>query len=375
LILNPDENVIKHYGTPRHSGRYPYGSGGEEGTPNDRRTFLDHVDALKKQGLSEPQIAKGMGLSTTELRAKKSIAKNEIRAADSARAQRLKENGYSNVDIGKMMGKPESSIRALLADGVAEKANSLNTIADILAKNVEKQQFVDVGLGVELHMGISKEKLANAVAILKEKGYSVQKVKIDQLGTGHQTEFKILAPPGFTQKDIWLQREKIKQIDMVKDYSEDGGRTFVGIMPPLSISSKRVAVRYKEDGGDTADGTIYVRPGKDDISLGKNNYAQVRVAVDGTHYLKGMAIYKSDLPPGVDLMFNTNKARADIGDNKLAAMEKMKDDPENPFGAVVRQIKKLDKDGNAVVTSSMNLVNEEGDWEKWSKNLSSQMLS
>jgi hypothetical protein len=375
LILNPDENVIKHYGTPRHSGRYPYGSGGDEGTPNDRRSFLDHVDALKKQGLTEPQIAKGMGLSTTELRAKKSIAKNEIRAADASRAERLRAEGYSNVDIGKLMNRPESSVRALLAEGVKEKANSLNTIADILAKNVEKQQFVDVGLGVELHMGISKEKLANAVAILKEKGYSVEKVKIDQLGTGHQTEFKILAPPGFTQKDIWLQRDKIKQIDMVRDYSEDGGRTFVGILPPLSVSSKRVAVRYKEDGGEAADGVIYVRPGKSDISLGKNNYAQVRVAVDGTHYLKGMAIYKRDLPPGVDLMFNTNKSRADIGDNKLSAMKKMKDDPENPFGAVVRQIKDIDSKGNPRVTSAMNLVNEEGDWQKWSKNLSSQMLS
>lgn len=375
LIINEDEHVIKHYGTPRHSGRYPYGSGGDDATLSSRRSFLDHVDALAKQGLSQPQIAKGMGMSTTELRAKKSIAKNEIRAADAARAQRLRDNGYSNVDIGKMMNRPESSIRALLAEGVAEKANSLNTIADILAKNVEKQQFVDVGLGVEHYMGISKEKLANAVAILKEKGYSVEKVKFDQIGTGHQTEMKVLAPPGFTQKDIWMQRDKIRQLDMVKEYSEDGGRSFTGILPPLSVNSKRVAVRYKEDGGDTADGVIYVRPGKEDISLGKNNYAQVRVAVDGTHYLKGMAIYKSDLPPGVDLMFNTNKSRADIGDNKLDAMKKMKDDPENPFGAVVRQIKKLNSKGDLEVTSAMNLVNEEGDWEKWSKNLSSQMLS
>lgn len=378
MIIFPDdgEKVIKHYGTPRHSGRYPYGSGGDEGTPNARKEFLDHVETLRRGGLSEAAIAKGMGMSTTELRAKKSIAKNEIRAADVARAQRLKnESGYSNVEIGKLMGRPESSVRALLADGVAERANSLNTIADVLAKNVEKNQFVDVGLGVELHLNISKEKLANAVAILKEKGYSVEKVKVQQIGTGKETEIKVLAPPGFSQKDIWLQRDKIRQLDQVREYSEDGGRSFTGILPPLSVSSKRVAVRYQEDGGDTADGLIYVRPGKSDVSLGKNNYAQVRVAVDGTHYLKGMAIYKNDLPPGVDLMFNTNKRRADIGDNKLDAMKKMKDDPENPFGAVVRQIKKTNSKGDLEVTSAMNLVNEEGDWGRWSKNLSSQMLS
>jgi hypothetical protein len=89
--------------------------------------------------------------------------------------------------------------------------------------------------------------------------------------------------------------------------------------------------------------------------------------VDGTHYLKGMAMYKEDLPDGVDLVFNTNKS--DTG-KKTDAMKALKDDPENPFGSVVRQQMK-----NGKVTSSMNIVNEEGDWEGWSKNLSSQMLS
>jgi hypothetical protein len=127
------------------------------------------------------------------------------------------------------------------------------------------------------------------------------------------------------------------------------------------VSSKRVGIRYAEEGGANADGVIYVRPGVKDISLGGSQYAQVRVAVDGTHYLKGMAMYKDDLPDGVDLMFNTNKS--DTG-NKLDALKKLKDDPDNPFGAVISR-----------QSGAMNIVNEEGNWSNWSKSLSSQMLS
>ena len=53
-----------------------------------------------------------------------------------------------------------------------------------------------------------------------------------------------------------------------------------------------------------------VRPGTDDLYLGGRNYAQVRIAVDGTHYLKGMAVYAvdtSDWPKDADIMFNTHK--------------------------------------------------------------------
>src|SRR5438874_783466 len=48
-----------------------------------------------------------------------------------------------------------------------------------------------------------------------------------------------------------------------------------------------------------------------------------------------MAMHHDNLPPGVDILFNTNKS--DTG-NKLDAMKPMKDDPTNPFGATVRQI-------------------------------------
>jgi hypothetical protein len=247
-----------------------------------------------------------------------------------------------------------------------------NMLANQLTKDPNKP-YLDIGTGVELHAGVSRTKLDNAIAVLREKGYEVHRVQVDQLGTNNKTTIKVLAPPGTTYTDI---KKNPQGIGSLSQYSDDGGRSFLGVQPPMSVSSKRVAIRYNEDGGGEADGVIYVRPGKDDISLGGARYAQVRVAVDGTHYLKGMAVYKDDLPEGVDLLFNTNKARADIGTDKLAAMKKMKDDPDNPFGSVVRQQTYPPghpKDGQ--LKSAMNIVNEEGDWDRWSRSMSSQMLS
>ena len=81
---------IAHYGTPRHSGRYPWGSGDDE-TGQHNKAFLDHVAGLRKQGLTEVQIAEGLGLSTTQLRDAKTIAKAAQKQSDIAMAQRLKE--------------------------------------------------------------------------------------------------------------------------------------------------------------------------------------------------------------------------------------------------------------------------------------------
>jgi hypothetical protein len=363
----PEEDYLAHYGILRKSGRYPWGSGGTQTERN--RTFLGMVDDLRSQGMSEADVARGFGLTTTQLRAAKSIARTEERQADIAMAQRLKDKGYSNIAIGERMGKNESSVRALLAPGQKDKADVLQATSSMLKGQVDNKGLVDIGTGVEHHIGVSGTKLNTAVAMLQEQGYTVHYVKVEQLGTGQQTTIKVLAKPGVSYSEVYKNRANIKQ---VTDFSEDGGRSFLGLQPPISVSSKKVAVRYAEEGGADADGVIYVRPGVESLSLGKSRYAQVRIAVDGTHYLKGMAMYKKDLPDGVDLVFNTNKKNTG---NKKDAMKAMKDDPDNPFGAVVRQIIKKGSDGKDKVTSAMNIVNEEGDWEGWSKSLSSQMLS
>lgn len=370
------DDYLAHYGILRRSGRYPWGSGGPEYASN--KGFLGMIEGLRKQGLSEAEIAKGIGITTTQLRAAKSIAVNEEKAARISEAQRLKAKGMSNVAIGQQMGINESSVRSLLEPSQKDRADVLQSVSTVLKDRVDEKQFIDIGAGVENQLGISKTKLNTAVAVLQEQGYEVHNVQVAQLGTGNKTTIKVLAPPGTTYRDIAGNTDKISQLS---DFSDDGGRTISKVQPPMSVSSKRIDVVYKEQGGDKADGVIYVRPGVDDVSIGNSRYAQVRVAVDGTHYMKGMAIYKDDLPKGVDLQFNTTKS--DTG-NKLDAFKPMKDDPDNPFGAVIRQLPKLDANGQPIpntVRSVMNIVGSkegqgaEGGWDTWSRSLSTQLLS
>lgn len=376
-----EEEYLSHYGTPRHSGRYPWGSGGNvpgtdnQGNPdhtvNQRNmTFLDQVAHLKAEGFSEKGIADGLGMSISALRARKSIEKNRIRADNIRMAQRLKDKGYSNTKIGERMGAPESTVRSWLAPGAADKADVLTSTAKMLKDQVDSKGLIDIGSGVENHIGVSATTLKTSAAILEEQGYVTHNIKIPQLGTGHETNMKVLCPPGTTWGYVQKNRDKIQQIT---EFSETHGRSFYGIHPPLQLDPKRVGIRYKEDGGDEADGVIFVRPGVDDVFLGGSNYAQVRVAVGDKHYLKGMAMYKDDLPDGVDVVFNTNKS--DTG-NKLDAMKEIEADPDNPFGSYIRrQILDDPSSDSPRVTSAMNIVNEEGKWGTWSKNLSSQMLS
>lgn len=361
------EETISHYGTPRRSGRYPWGSGEDPYQSNS--SFLGMVDGMKKQGMTEAEIARGLGMSTTQLRAQKSIAKAANREADISMALRLKDKGYSNVAIGARMGINESSVRALLDPSTKAKNQVLFETSNLLKEEMKSKRFLDIGEGTENSMGISETKLKAAVAILEAEGYEVHRVKALQLGTGHETNMKVLVPPGTTYKELVNNRDDIRT---VAAWSEDGGSTFQKILPPVSIDGKRVGVRYAEDGGTEMDGVIQVRRGVDDISLGKANYAQVRIAVDGKSYLKGMAMYADDLPDGVDLMFNTNKKSTG---NKHDAMKPLESDPDYPFGSVIRrQMHYTDASGKSK-QSVMNILQEEGDWGEWSRSLASQMLS
>lgn len=369
-MIIDEQAYLAHYGVLRRSGRYPWGSGGPEYATNEG--FLKYEEALRKEGMNEIDRAKMFGISSTELRAAKSVAKAQKKSDDIATAQKLRDKGMGYTAIGQQMDLGESSVRALLADGVKEKTENLQSIADMMERQVEANGIVDVGAGVENHLGISETKLRAAVAVMREKGYEYHTVQIDQLGTsaGSKTLVRVLAKPGMSYRDIVTDPSYPNNIKQLTEYSTDGGRKdgWLGIQPPISVNPKRVAVKYNEEGGGEADGVIYVRPGAKDLSLGQSRYAQVRVKVGEGHYLKGMAVYKDDLPDGVDLMFNTNKS--DTG-NKLDAMKKTKDDPDNPFGSLVRQLH--DEKGN--VNSAMNIVNEEGRWNDWSNTLSTQFLS
>ena len=370
-----DETHFAHYGTPRHSGRYPWGSGGaDEWGEHNNRHFLDFVDHLRSQGMNDTEIAKAAGMTTTQFRNRNSNAREQKRLADITRAQRLKEDGNSNVKIGEIMGRNESSIRAMLAPGAADKASAVHTTANMLKKQVEEKGMIDTGKGVEHQLGITRNRLDTAVGVLRDAGYAVHNIHIPQITQDNKfTTMRVLAKPGTTKNEIERARAEIRQIT---EHSEDMGRSFIPAQPPISLSSRRVAIKYGKEGAKE-DGVIYVRPGKEDLSLGQNNYGQVRILVDGTHYLKGMAIYNDKLPAGVDVLFNTAKDNTGRKKDAMKAIES--DDPANPFGSIIRQ----HTDEHGKVTSVMNMVGsptrpesgEAGQWDKWSIALSTQMLS
>ena len=348
--------------------------------------------------MTQSQIAKAYStkeypMSVADLRAMKSRAGTEVKVDQIRTAQRLRDKGMGFSEIARKMSTEEnrineSTVRSLLEPGRLERLDILQQTANMLKRQVEEKGMIDVGSHVNLDLPIGKndtagvpispDKFNTALSLLKEEGYNVHTFKAPQVGTGDPTTYKVLVKPGVTQKEAFLNRDNIR---LISEKTDDRGRTYteLGIQPPLNVSSKRLAIRYKEDGGEDADGVIYVRPGVKDISIGKSRYAQVRIAVDGTHYLKGMAVYKDDLPPGVDLLFNTNKSKEIPKHEVMKPLKRDKEtgevDKDNPFGAVIKLGGQILDEKTGKVSSAMNIINEEGDWDKWSKQLSSQVLS
>ena len=381
----PAIDELMHYGMPRRSGRYPWGSG--DNPYQHSGDFLSRVDELKKSGMSESEIAKTLGVttisygkevpSTTRLRALISIAKDERRALDVATAKGLREKGYSLNEIADKMGfKNDSSVRSLLNPNSEARMNQAKTTANFLKKMVDEKGMIDIGPGVEKELGVSKEKLNQATYMLELEGYEVYNGRVpQQTNPGKFTTLSVLCPPGTEHKDIY----DYGKINSVRDYdqmlTEDGTQIRPSFQYPASLDSKRLQIRYAEDGGIQKDGVIELRRGVADLDLGGSHYAQVRIMVDGTHYLKGMAVYSDNMPDGVDVIFNTNKTK----DKPMEKVLKpIKNDPENPFGSLIKerggQSYYIGKDGKEHL-SLINKRAEEGDWGEWAKELPSQFLS
>ena len=358
---------LKHYGIPRRSGRYPWGSGEN---PQRNRGLRQEVKDLKKQGLSMKKIASDMGISMRQLRANMSLERAAQLKADTAFATRLLDKGVSKTEIARRLGVNESTLRSMIDPATRERALIAENTADMLRQQVEEKNYIDVGRGVEHQIGVARTKLDTALIQLEQDGYSVQNIYIEQLTTpgGKKTTFRVLSKDDVSLQELY---ENADQIKTVTEYTEDGGRTYRAIEPIKCLSSDRLMVNFDEDGGADKDGLIYLRRGQEDLTLGEARYAQVRIGVDDTHFIKGMAVYSDDMPDGVDVIFNTNKSQS-VG--KLGALKPLKDDPENPFSSIVRQRHYVDEDGNEQL-SPINVVNEEGTWDTWSRNLSSQFLS
>ena len=390
-VLNGEYDELFHYGTKFHSGRYPYGSGDQPF--QHEGDFLTRVERLRKEGWKETaeNVKKEFGMSLEDYRNEKSWANYTRRERQVARAKSLQEKGLGNSAIAKEMGLPnESTVRSLLNPKSEAKMLAAKQTADFLKAQVDAkgmidvgkdvERYINVGEGTERSLGVSRTKLDQALYALEAEGYVVHQGRVEQpTNRGNWTTQMVLCPPGTPHKAIY-ELDKIHTIDDYK--SSDDGVTFQKKFTyPSSLDSKRLKVLLADDIGTDGrpaaekDGIVELRRGVDDLSLGDSRYSQVRILVDGTHYIKGMAIYSDNMPDGVDVVFNTSKT------DMAKTLKPIKDDPENPFGSL---IKDADKGGQYWYTDAktgekkLGLINkksDEGDWSEWADALPSQFLS
>lgn len=367
-----EEDILMHYGVKRRSGRYPWGSG--DNPYQHGGDFLARVEELQRLGKTEKQIADELHLSTTDLRMQVRVAKHERRALQADRARSLREDGKTLDEIASILGYAnDSSVRALLNENTAANKNKAQATAEILKKELAEKGAIDVGTGVERQLGVSTGVLQEALFILETEGYNRYGVGVPQVNDPKKrTITPVISIPEIDQREVYQNLDLVKSVG---DYhSTDGGESWDKREYPASIDSSRVKILYGDEGGALKDGVIEIRRGVADLDLGDSHYAQVRILVDGTHYLKGMAMYSDDMPDGADIVFNTNKH---TGTPKMDVLKKIQDDPDNPFGALIKangQSHYIDADGSEKL-SAINKLKEEGDWDKMSKNLSSQFLS
>lgn len=375
-----EEDFLAHEGRSKKdgaligSGRYPLGSG--KNPYQDYRDFRNRVKELRAKGLTEKEIAKYVGVvdangegNIRKFREQVTLAKASVDREDYYAAKKMKAKGYSDEAIAEELDRSATGVRTLLKRDATAKSQKINDTADLLRKSLESQDgFIDIGKNSELLVGVPRSTFDAAVKQLQDEGYSVVGMSIkQQFGQGN-TPIKVLAKEGTTKKDVWDNLDAIREpIDIKID--SDGVKH--SLRPIENVSSKRIQVAYAEDGGIDKDGVIELRRGVKDLDLGKSKYAQVRIGVDGTHYLKGMAVYADDLPDGIDIRFNTNKHQGTpliSKDGGKEVLKPMKDpsNKTNPFGAAIRP---------GLQRGAINIVNEEGHWDKWAKNLSSQFLS
>ncbi|MBF1187547.1 MAG: hypothetical protein HXM02_05715 [[Eubacterium] sulci] len=407
------EIILKHYGVKRKSGRYPWDPSLH--LPKNYK-FIEDRDEMKKRGLSDNEIAKQMGLSTTVYRSKVTIAKEELKQYNMQRISKLQSEGMIIDDIAKTIGTTGQTVRNYLDEiknpNKSARAQRVQTeaVADTLEAAVKRSKYIDVGKGVEIQMGISKEKLKSGLNALVESGeYEVHNLRIAQVtDKNNSTPVKVLTKKGVERSEIYKNMDKVRPVE---EFAINGdARMFQQMERPKSIGWDRVHIRYAipegqkghgtNDDGAMMDGAMFLRPGVKDLNLGKASYAQVRIAVGDTHYLKGMALYGTEemfkgIPKGTDIIFNTNKTANKTPQEVLKELKKNPEggapiDGPNPFGATVkRQNTLVDSKGNPVYKpgvkdrfgnkvpqiGSVNIVNEEGDWGSWSKALSAQFLS
>ena len=403
-LLDEDE-IIQHYGRKRRSGRYDWGSGkdGLQRNVSAAEKAVSEYDKLKAKGMADVDIAKKLGTTTTKMRSDRTIAKAERDQRTAESVNSAIKRGEKIPDIAKSLGVSDSTVRNFIGKdpSTMNSKRQIDDTADALGAAVKRLDYIDIGVGVERQLGISKDKLKAVTNKMVESGeYEVHKIYVEQLTNpaAGNTTVKVLVKKGTSQGDVLRNKDKIRPVDF---NLIDGDASQINMLQvPKSVDWKRLKIRYADgtggpNDGTTRDGTMELRPGTHDLDMGNSKYAQVRIAVGGTHYLKGMALYgdPKDFPKGVDIIFNTNKTKKLSPEEVLKPISKSDNEKASdklkgpdPFGASIsRQNYLLDKNGKPVVTThngkkvkengALNILQEEGNWADWSKALSAQFLS
>ena len=435
------ENFLAHVGVGhlddppgRGSGRYGWGTGDNPG--QHQYDIMSEVKRYRAKGMKDSDIARallGDKATTTDLRAEIAIARTNQRMEERTRALELlnRPDVNGNVSkVGRIMGKNEGSVRKLLDEDIARNTEKYSNTADYIRSKVDDKGVIDIGPGSEYSLGINRNTMNVAISMLEKEGYIKAYAQVpNPTKKDAKTTIAVLCPPGTEyavngSSDTKYINWKKNEINSLNDYTPNEGKQWQKLYSPSSLDSSRIMINYKETGGADKDGVIEIRRGVKDLSLGNAQYAQVRIAVDGTHYLKGMAMYAdpADMPKGVDIIFNTNKKQGtpmiDSRTHDLILNGKMtkadydsdhgvlkplkvnnetkKVDQDNAFGALIkaggqnyyedkkgsfvkdgdvfRLATKSDK-GDRYSLSPVNKLREEGDWDSWSKRLSMQFLS
>jgi predicted transcriptional regulator len=342
-------------------------------------------------------------MSIKEMRYRYSYGKDAEKAAQIAHIKELRYTRQMSVNaIAQKLGMSASTVDSYLKPDLEERVRQTRDLADALIKSANSNKAIhaiDVGKGVSNGMGVKSTKLEAALTVLKDEGYLLVKAKIpNPANIKKGTEMMFLYSPTESMKKMSTAeatkaayKDIMQNLDKINPpydvYVDENGKTTQGIEPPVSIDSKRIQVMY----ADPRDGMIAVRRGAKDLSLGDATYAQVRIGVDGTHYIKGVAVTLDDdkFPKGKDVIVYSNRKEGtpltSPDDNVKQVLKPMKKNPdgsvdmEDPFGAQIMaggQKHYVDSKGVERL-GSINKVNEEGKWGDWTsaRTLASQVLS
>lgn len=383
------DDTLAHYGVGHlqggNSGRYPWGSGD---SPLQRiGAFSDRVKVLRKQGMSDDEIAKQLELpNQNALRILYRADNNRRRAQQVSRVKDMTAKGMGPTAIAREMGIPEGTVRSLLNEESNARTLAATNAANEIMKAVNEKGMVDIGGGIESELHISKEKMTEAIAIMQLNGYQVIGASVPQATNPQQRTVLMAAiPPGMdpkaAQKELYDHPDKLEHMrDYTMREDPDGSEHLDKKFEyPASMDGSRVYIRYADEVGPDGhtgierDGVIQLRRNVPDLDLQGSHYAQVRILVDNKKYLKGMAMYSDDIPDGYDAVFNTNKHP---GDNVLKDIGK---DPDNPFGATIKedggQYHYTDPVTGERKLGLINKKSDEGDWGEWSHELPAQILA